>query len=295
MKIKSVFILLQTIVFTSLGSITLYAQLVKFSEPITSEKVIHANIEVESLHLMLNSENSPQVYNYFSSANNPVNLSTHYELHGTTGILNITSNRRKNASRHKTIGWELFASAKSAEPAIAPLKLSLTDSIPLKLNISVGSSTSDFDLTGLKLKELKMNIGACNSKVIFSKPNPTRLKHMHVSTGASQLTLSGLGFANFDVMTFKGGVTDVTMDFEGDLNRKSKVDVRIDAGNLTIYIPKNLAVKLQHTSHFFSNVTLPDDFTESNGFYYSKNYGKTSGTLIMYLKSGAGSVNMSWK
>ncbi len=291
----SLFFLLQAFVLNVLLTLSLEAQMVKFTEPISEEKVINADIKVGSIHLVLKSHQSPQVYQYHSKSNLPVQLSTNYFVKNANGYLTINTRQKHASARHKMIGWELFGDISHDDHSIAPLNLSLTDSLPLKLNISVGSSNSEFDLSGLKLSKLNMNIGACNSKVVFSRKNPITLKHMHVSTGASQLFLTGLGHANFDKFTFNGGITDVTMDFEGKIKKKAKIDITIDAGNMSILIPKDVGIKLNHSSHFFSNVSLPEDFQKSKGIYYSKNYGKTKGSLIMFLKSGAGSVDISWK
>ncbi len=295
MKKYPTLIILQTILFSAFVSLDIYAQVVKHAEPITYEEGIRANIEVGSLHLNLKAHQAPQIYQYYSPANQPLKLQSSYKIRGNKGHLNVHTHQQRKASRQKMVGWELFGNPSKKESSIAPLNLSLTDSLPLDLKISVGSSASEFDLTDLKLRNLHMNIGACNARVFFSRKNPEKMRHMHVSTGASQVVLAGLGYANFDRFSFNGGVTDVTIDFDGEIEQEAKINITIDAGSMKIIIPKNVGVKLHQDRHFFSNVTIPEDFNKSDGYYYSNNYGKTPGTLLMYLKSGAGSVDISWK
>ncbi|ACF14946.1 hypothetical protein Ctha_2497 [Chloroherpeton thalassium ATCC 35110] len=276
-----------------LPTTAILAQLVKHNQPLSSEHDIKAYIEVGGANFSLHAHSVPYVYEYKYPARELANLNTTYKIKGSSGFLSITTTQNNQSSNHKLIGWELFNDSDESQ-VIPPIDLSLCDKYPIDLNLSVGASKADLDFTGIKLSNLNLNTGACKTIVSFNLQNLAVLEHMKISTGASQLTMTGLGFANFNEMDFYGGVTDVEMDFTGNIDRAVKVTITIDAGTMLIKIPKDISVNLTHSGSFFSSIDLPTDFVKNASQYTSSNYGTTKGVLNMTISSGAGALKLEW-
>jgi len=120
----------------------------------------------------------------------------------------------------------------------------LTKEIPLSLRIEAGAFSGDFDLSGLSLTSLEMRTGAARSTVSFEEPNPQKLERIEIETGASEFDLLGLGYANFEEMTFKGGLGRYTLDFAGPLNRSAEVRIETGVSEVTIIAPESTGTKV---------------------------------------------------
>ncbi len=113
---------------------------------------------------------------------------------------------------------------------------------PMKLTVNAGAYDGQFDFTGLALRAVDIAAGAGNVDVKFDKPNPAEMERFVFRAGASQVTLAGLGHANFETLEFKGGAGDYTLDFSGELRRDAQVDISLGVGNLQIEVPEGLRV-----------------------------------------------------
>ena len=114
----------------------------------------------------------------------------------------------------------------------------LIGNVPTDLSIEAGAYEGKIDLSGVPLTNLKITDGASQAQVTFDKPNPERMDTLTYETGASNIKLTGLANANFDVMNFRGGAGNFTLDFTGKLSRDAQVNVNGGLGNLTIIVPK---------------------------------------------------------
>ncbi len=172
--------------------------------------------------------------------------------------------------------------------------LEFGDRIPISFEIDVGACEADFDFTGLKIDQLDMDLGASSIEVDFRRPNPERISKISMDVGASALTINGLGNANFDRLSFDGGVGDFTLDFSGDFKHTSYVDIDIGLGSLTILVPKDAGVQIKTESSFLSSVDIDeDDFDEvEDDLYESDNFGDTDKELIIDIEVGLGSVEV---
>lgn len=276
-----------------------FSQTIKSSQPLSHEDRLVADIELSAVDLTLKSHPGAILYEYRYPAQKPIKISSEYRAavnsrYHHTCFLRLHNKLEEAGRKRKMIGWSLFGSSENEED-MTPMSLTLTDSIPVDLTLTICSSKSTLDFSGIMLSTLNLNIGAGQTIVRFTRPNPVRLKTMQVSTGASQLTMTGLGKANFDVLQFSGGATDVVIDFDGAINRDVKVNVSLDAGSLKMLIPKDLGVKISHSGGFFSNITLPEDFYEKGAYYLSSNSGTSKGTLNISVASTAGALTLEWK
>jgi hypothetical protein len=174
--------------------------------------------------------------------------------------------------------------------------LGFTSKIPIDFEMDIGACEAEFDFTGLKISNLDLDLGASSTEIIFRKPNPQRISKINIDVGASELKIEGLGNANFDRLSFDGGVGDFTLDFRGELKHKAYVDIDVGLGSLTILLPENIGVRIQEEGSFLSSFSIDaDEFDEvESKVYESENFGKTEGELIFDIEIGLGSVEIEF-
>ncbi|KPL04004.1 MAG: hypothetical protein AMJ73_04790 [candidate division Zixibacteria bacterium SM1_73] len=174
--------------------------------------------------------------------------------------------------------------------------LEFTDRIPIDFEIDVGACEAEFDFTGLRLNDLDLDLGASSTEITFRKPNPVRLSKINIDVGASELTVKGLGNANFDKLSFDGGVGDFTLDFRGELKHKAYVDIDVGLGSLTILLPRDIGVRIAEEGSFLSSFSIDlDGFEEvESDVYESENFDKSDGKLIFDIEIGLGSVEIEY-
>jgi hypothetical protein len=174
--------------------------------------------------------------------------------------------------------------------------LEFTDRIPIDFEMDIGACEAEFDFTGLKVNNLDLDLGASSTEITFRKPNLERISEINVDAGASELKIRGLGNANFDRLSFDGGVGDFTLDFRGELKHKAYVDIEVGLGSLTILLPENIGVRIQKEGSFLSSFSIDADGFEEveSDVYESENFGRTEGELIFDIEIGLGSVEIEY-
>jgi len=172
--------------------------------------------------------------------------------------------------------------------------LEFTDRIPITFEIDVGACEADLDFTGLKIDRLDIDLGASSVDIDFREPNPVRMHKMSIDVGASALTIIGLGNANFNKLSFDGGVGDFTLDFSGDFKHRARVDIDVGLGSLTIRLPKDAGVEIRSESSFLSSFSIDKrDFDEvEDDLYQNDNFGETDKELIFEVDIGLGSIDI---
>lgn len=174
--------------------------------------------------------------------------------------------------------------------------LGFTDKIPISFEIDVGACKGEFDFTGLRIDNLDLDLGASSTEIIFREPNPERISRFKIDVGASELKIKGLGNANFDELSFDGGVGDFTLDFSGELKHKAHIDIDVGLGSLTILLPEDIGIRIRKEGSFLSSFSINEDEFKrvESSIYESDNFGKTEGELILDIEVGLGSVEIEY-
>jgi hypothetical protein len=137
---------------------------------------------------------------------------------------------------------------------------------PMDLDITAGAYQATMELGNLSLTNLTVKDGASDVNLAFSTPNRTEMNLLQYETGASQVTLEGLGNANFSMLKFTGGAGNYALDFSGNLQRSASVSINSGLGNLTLTIPEGLQVQLTINSSL-ANVTIGSQWEHSGNTY----------------------------
>ncbi len=166
--------------------------------------------------------------------------------------------------------------------------LSLGDH-PLDLSIEAGAYHAEYQFGGLALTNLTIKDGASDAKMNFASPNLAEMSLLSYETGASNVSLTGLGNANFASLLFHSGAGNFTLDFTGDLKRDGSVNIETGVSNTTLVIPSGIPVQLT-VDGGLSNVTYDSGWSK-NGNLYTQNGSGPQLTIVVHM--GAGNLTLT--
>jgi hypothetical protein len=162
-------------------------------------------------------------------------------------------------------------------------------SSPIDLQIDAGAYKARYELGGLALANLTVKDGASDVQLKFSAPNTTEMGILRYETGASNVTIEGIGNANPSTLIFKCGAGNYTLNFSGQLQRNISGHVEAGLGNVTILIPSGVPAQVTVTSGL-SNVNVGSDWYVNGDTYLQQGTGPT---LNIIVDIGAGNLTLS--
>jgi hypothetical protein len=167
-------------------------------------------------------------------------------------------------------------------------------SAPIRLAVTAGAYEGSYELGGLSLQKLSIKDGASKSQVAFSNPNPSQMDSLTYETGASSVSLTGLGDANFKKMSFKGGAGSFTFDFSGQLRSDGSVSITAGVGSVHVIVPADTAAKVTVKGRL-SNVTKEGSWVASDSSYTTPAVGSAQqGKLLtITVDMSVGSLTLS--
>ena len=168
-----------------------------------------------------------------------------------------------------------------------------TDEVPLSIDAELGAGRGDLDLTGLNVKDFRMSTGASSTTLVFGEPNKSTIEDFDIKSGVSKFVGEKLCNANFQHMTFEGGVGSYHLNFDGELHHEVDVRIKIGLGAVTILIPRETGARVHYQESWFSNFSIDREFEEGKkGVYETPNYSTVDGKMNIYVESGLGSVKV---
>ena len=160
---------------------------------------------------------------------------------------------------------------------------------PINLNIEAGAYHAEYAFGGLALANLTIKDGASDVKMDFASPNLTQMSLLNYETGASNVSLTGLGNANFTSLLFHSGAGNFTLDFTGNLKRDGSVDIETGVSNTTLVIPSGIPVQLT-VDGGLSNITYDSGWTKNTNLYTQPGNGPQL-TIVVHM--GAGNLTLT--
>lgn len=150
------------------------------------------------------------------------------------------------------------------------LRLTLPRAVPLDLELEFGGTQSSLDLGDMMLQSLRMECGATDATLLFTRPNRVRMRDLEVSVGAADFTARQLANANADQVRVRGGVGSVDLDFGGVWTHDVTVTTRLVLGKLTLRVPADVGVRVdvQRVAAGFDHEGL----VKRDDGWYSANY-----------------------
>jgi Cell wall-active antibiotics response 4TMS YvqF len=178
---------------------------------------------------------------------------------------------RHDAEQHSTsLGLESRGGVRMSSGEAGELRLTLPRSVPLDLDMEFGGTQATLDLGEMSLKSVRLECGAADAMLLFSRPNRLRMRDLEVNVGAADFTGRLLANANADQIRVRGGLGSVDLDFNGTWTHDVTVVTRLAVGKLTLHVPADvgLRVELQRIAAGFDHVGL----VKRDDAWYSPNY-----------------------
>jgi hypothetical protein len=160
---------------------------------------------------------------------------------------------------------------------------------PMNLSIEAGGYHAEYQFGGLGLTNLSVKDGASDVKMNFDSPNLSEMSLLNYETGASNVSLTGLGNANFTNLTFRSGAGNYTLDFTGNLKRDGSVNIETGVANMTLVIPSGRPAQIT-VDGSLSNVTHDQSWSRNGSVYTQKGSGSQ---LTIFVHIGAGNLSLT--
>lgn len=155
---------------------------------------------------------------------------------------------RYDAEQHMTtLGVESLGKGmrRSGGTEAGELRLALPRSIPLDLDLEFGGTQSVLDLGDMSLQSLRLESGATDATLLFSRPNRRRMRDLEINVGAADFAARQLGNANAEQIRVRGGVGGVDLDFSGTWTHDVNVTTRLVVGKLTLHVPADVGLRVE--------------------------------------------------
>jgi hypothetical protein len=170
------------------------------------------------------------------------------------------------------------------------LRLQLTDSVPLDLNLSAGVSESTLDMTGIRVRSLRLRGGVGKTDLTFDKPSGQPLNSLDVESGVGELIIHGLGNAQVERLDLSGGVGHTELDFTGDLGAThTDAKIKVGVGGVKLRIPRDADVEIEAEGSFLSHIKAPSFERNGNSYIHR---GGGAAKLRIRVESGVGGVEV---
>ena len=164
----------------------------------------------------------------------------------------------------------------------------LLGTTPMRLHISAGAYSGNYELGGLALKSLSISDGAADSNLTFSQPNLVDMDKFDYKTGASDVNLKGLAYANFTELSFRGGAGNYKLDFSGDMRHDAAATIESGLSSVTIVVPAGVNAQVKFEGGL-TDVKVGGGWVKQGDTYVQSGSGPL---LNITVKMGAGSLTI---
>ena len=168
--------------------------------------------------------------------------------------------------------------------------LEFSPAIPLALNVKAGAGDGRLDLSGLRVSDLDVDLGAGNFVLRFDEPSPIPMDRLTIDAGASKMEILRVGNASPEAFRVHGGVGDMSVDLTGAWRRSADLTIRAGAGTLRLTLPADVSVKVE-TRGGLTNVEAYG-LRQMGGTYTNDAYGESDLELTVSILTGVGNVRL---
>ena len=198
-------------------------------------------------------------------------------------LLNLEETQTEGISQ--TISTRFFGP--SDKPVSDKLwKMYLTDAKPYFLELNYGIGTANIDLSGLAIKNLKVNTGSADVNVGYysSLENQIDMDTFFVKVDLGSVNVKNLNMSRARYMIADVGFGNMTLDFTSKPLVSNKIKGSVGAGNLTILLPSNdTPVLLKIKDSWLCSVKMPEQFKKvSENVFANAAYSKDAKNSLTF-------------
>jgi hypothetical protein len=174
------------------------------------------------------------------------------------------------------------------------MDLKLNPHIPTRLVLGLGAVEAQVELGGMNISALDLSTGAAETNLSFSEPNRGECRSLDLHVAAAEFLAEQLANSRCEVISFEGGVGNITLDFTGDWANATTTEAEIELGlgQLTLRLPRGLGVALE-VDRFLASFDRAG-FRKRGDRYVSDGYETASKRLTVYIKAVLGDIDIDW-
>lgn len=285
-----------SVVILTAGVLALPGELIRREILRKTEKELRVRVDASFGTIFIGKGESNKIVlaEYWKSEKDKQKFDMSYEIVGDRGELTVELNESKRRTRRRDdeSQWREY-SADDRDWDDSKWSLRLTDALPIDLNVSLGAGKGEFDLTGLRIRTLKISSGASSAELRCDKPNAIIAETIVIESGVSKFEASDLSNINFRRLKFSGGVGAYKLDFGGQLRQSAEASVEVGLGAISLYIPRGIPTRILYDDSWFSHIDLDDSYSKvRSGVYETESYRNADKRLTLRVEAGLGSVKV---
>ncbi len=172
--------------------------------------------------------------------------------------------------------------------------LALSKKYPTSLDLDIGACEARFDLSGIPLVDLQIDVGAADLEIEFNELNPERLRELNVDCGASSLQIIGLANARAEMMDFDIGAGSCEIDLRGEIKGEVEIDIDVGVGSMDVTISRDVAVMVRGDDDWFSTFDFHGMRLDEirDGVWVSDDFDDAEDRLVFTVDVAMGSVDI---
>jgi hypothetical protein len=174
------------------------------------------------------------------------------------------------------------------------LDVALSPAVPLDLDLQFGAIKADLEFGDLSVRRAHIKTGASETTIGFSAPNRIQCETLELEVGAADFEATQLGNSRCRLISLKGAVGQMTLDFTGDwvAGSDTKVSVSVGLGEVRLRLPDQLGVRF-NVDRFLAKVDR-SSFIKRGSAYYSRNYDSAATKIDIDVGAAFGNIEVDW-
>ena len=260
-----------------------------YNIPKTNEHELKVRIESSLNKVVISKGDSRKAFSiiYNNNVEEYPNAKVSYKVIDNVGYLNIKIN---NDDDHLQNWFFKFNPNSNYQQEV--FYISLNNTVPINFDLHLGAGYSKLDMSGLMIKDFKLEAGAAETIVLCNEENPIDLERIKIDAGLSKFRAYKLGNANFKRLYFEGGVGSYYFDLTGSLRNDAYVSMELGLGSLSIVIPELVSTSVYYDKGFLNSFDYGNFKKIGESKYINNNFTETNKKLDIKLESGLGSIKI---
>lgn len=119
---------------------------------------------------------------------------------------------------------------------------------PFALTGEVGLGESRFELGGLWITDVDLDLGAGEHRLLISEPLLAPLERIRVHASVGETTMSDLGNASPGRIDIDQGIGEMSVDLRGAWQRDAAVRVNLGIGECRVRVPEDVGLVIARSS-----------------------------------------------
>ncbi|WKZ59995.1 MAG: hypothetical protein QY309_00640 [Cyclobacteriaceae bacterium] len=252
----------------------------------TACESIKLQIKANSGNCFIKPSHNPEVLNVFSNQQ-PGAYSHQFrkEVKGKVCEVFLALEDAANQGFSQSISYKVFSSEKPTYDKL--WKMYLTDNKPYDLELFYGLGMANIDLSGLSVKNLKINTASADVTIGYYNQieNLIQMDTLALKVDLGSVNAKNISLAKSKYILADVGFGNIMLDFSTTPVAGNTIKGSVGAGNLVIILPTNnqapVSVKIKES--WLCSVKMPKAFTKmSDGSYANDAYQKDSKNALNF-------------